>query len=154
MPLPATLTFRGSATPEEVAEVEDAFRSVGVEPSAGAARRELGAGAWTLAATLPVGAFLTALVEQAAADAWRRLAEFVGRLRRARRDEAGAPGRLLVLTDRESGLQVVLEPDLPPEAFRQLLALDLSAYRHGPLHYDASRGRWRSELDEWERGSG
>ena len=43
---------------------------------------------------------------------------------------------------------VVLEADLPAEAYRQLTALDLSRFSHGPVHYDLGRGRWRAELDE------
>jgi hypothetical protein len=42
----------------------------------------------------------------------------------------------------------VLDHDLPAEGYRQLLALDLSQYRLGPLHYDRTQRRWRSELDE------
>lgn len=48
-------------------------------------------------------------------------------------------------------LQVVLEADLPAEAYQAPVALDLSAFQQGPLHYDRQRGRWRSELDEWQQ---
>ncbi len=41
--------------------------------------------------------------------------------------------------------------DLPAEAYQALVALDLSAFRQGPVHYDRQRGRWRSELDEWQQ---
>lgn len=34
---------------------------------------------------------------------------------------------------------------------RALIALDLTAFRQGPVHYDRQRGRWRSELDEWQQ---
>jgi hypothetical protein len=37
---------------------------------------------------------------------------------------------------------------LPTEAYDSLVSLDLSKFRHGPLHYDQHRGAWRSELDE------
>jgi hypothetical protein len=39
---------------------------------------------------------------------------------------------------------VVLEADLPAEAYEALVALDLSVFRQGPVHYDRQRGRWRS----------
>ena len=45
-------------------------------------------------------------------------------------------------------LQIVLEAGLPTEAYDSLVSLDLSKFRHGPLHYDQHRGAWRSELDE------
>jgi len=57
---------------------------------------------------------------------------------------------VLVLQDTTTRLQVVLEADLPVEAYRQLISLDLAAIRHGPLHYDRQRSEWRSELDEWQ----
>ncbi len=50
--------------------------------------------------------------------------------------------------------QVVLEADLPAEAYEALVALDLSAFRQGPVHYDRQRGRWRSEPDEWQQRQG
>ena len=56
--------------------------------------------------------------------------------------------QVLVLQDSTTGVQVVLEPDLPDEAFEQLLTFDLATIRRGPLHYDRHCRRWRSELDE------
>lgn len=55
---------------------------------------------------------------------------------------------ILVLQDTVTGVQVVLEPDLPADSYRQLLSFDLATVRRGPLHYDLHRRRWRSELDE------
>jgi hypothetical protein len=46
---------------------------------------------------------------------------------------------------------VVLEADLPIEAYQALVALDLLAFRQGPVHYDRQRGTWRSELNVWQR---
>jgi hypothetical protein len=54
----------------------------------------------------------------------------------------------LVLMDSGSRLQIVIEADLPAEAISLLVALDLSQFRIGPLHYDKAAGHWRSELDE------
>jgi hypothetical protein len=65
-----------------------------------------------------------------------------------RRASANRPKPVLALQDTVSGVQVVLEPDLPAESYRQLLTFDLSTVRHGPLHYGLHRLRWRSELDE------
>jgi hypothetical protein len=56
--------------------------------------------------------------------------------------------RPLVLQDTASGLQVVLEADLPDAAYQQLVGLDLAKFQLGPLHYDRQQRRWRSELDE------
>ena len=62
--------------------------------------------------------------------------------------------QVLVLQDAVARLQVVLEADLPAEAYQALVALDLSAFQQGPVHYDRQRGRWRSELDEWQQRQG
>ena len=54
----------------------------------------------------------------------------------------------LVLRDSGAGPQIMLEGDLPEEAYGQLIALDLGRFSIGPLHYDQAMHRWRSELDE------
>ncbi|MFD9886011.1 hypothetical protein ACFWZT_31655 [Streptomyces alboflavus] len=100
---------------------------------------------WLVLVSLPLQAFLGGLGAEAVRDAY---ASFKGVVRRAAgRGDGGAP-RPLVLQDDRSGLSVVLEPDLPAEAYEQLLGLDLTTFRMGPLHYDRRLGRWRSELDE------
>lgn len=58
------------------------------------------------------------------------------------------------LQDSATGIQAALEPDLPDEAYQQLVSFDLTAIRHAPLHYDRHRGRWRSEVDEASAGQG
>jgi hypothetical protein len=133
--------------------------------------------AWMVLAALPLQAFLSVLGEKLADDAHDRLLAAVrqvaGRyqaIRRGRSGHAGAvtagdgqagpsPGAAtgsaspaspapLVLMDSGSRLQIVIEADLPAEAISPLVALDLSQFRIGPLHYDKAAGRWRSELDE------
>jgi hypothetical protein len=47
---------------------------------------------------------------------------------------------------------LVLEADLPGDAYSKLMALDLSQFSIGPLHYDQARHCWRSELDEAAAG--
>jgi len=76
-----------------------------------------------------------------------RLKAFVNRVL-SKRPDGNRPKPLLVLQDTLSGVRIVLEPDLPADSYRQLLSFDLSTVRHGPLHYDLHRRRWRSELDE------
>jgi hypothetical protein len=134
---------------------------------------------WVVLAALPLQAFLSVLGEKLAGDAHDRLlaaarqvADRYEAIRRGRAGravavaagdgEAGPAGTVgdtrspapLVLMDSDSRLRIVIEADLPAEAIGPLVALDLSQFRIGPLHYDKAAGRWRSELDEAARRSG
>jgi hypothetical protein len=112
-------------------------------------RRDAQALAWMVLVSLPVQAFIsgigTAMAESAYAAFVRAVQRILGRHRPPGPDR---PPAVLVLQDPATGLRIALEPDLPGEAHKQLLALDLSRYRYGPLHYDRGLRRWRSELDE------
>jgi hypothetical protein len=104
-------------------------------------------------AALPLQAFLSGLGNEAVTDAYRGLKALVARIRpggsRSARDDIGAGEAVpLVLQDPGTRLRIVLEADLPEEAYAQLTRLDLTAFRVGPLHYDRALGRWRSPLDE------
>ncbi|MFJ2815938.1 hypothetical protein [Streptomyces sp. NPDC087294] len=104
---------------------------------------------WLVLASLPLQGFLAGIGAEAVKDAYQGLKALVSRL--AHRDGSPAPGpvpRPLVLQDERTGLRVVLEGDLPQEAYEQLAVLDLSRFALGPVHYDRAHGRWRSELDE------
>ncbi|QHF95050.1 hypothetical protein DEH18_15610 [Streptomyces sp. NHF165] len=113
---------------------------------------------WAVLVALPLHAFLTGLGTEAVKDAYEGLRRLAGRaVHRGGADDerpgADGPdgadeGRPLVLQDERTGLRIVLEADLPRAAYEQLLGLELSRFRHGPLHYDRARRRWRSELDE------
>lgn len=107
---------------------------------------------WIVLAVLPLQAFLAALGSKLADDGYAQIRTLVKRLAARPGQPAGPrPARdpaPLVLLDRGTGLQIVLEADLPAEAYRQLTALDLSQFSTGPVHYDLARGRWRAELDE------
>ncbi|MFD4629253.1 hypothetical protein ACFVYR_05030 [Streptomyces sp. NPDC058284] len=107
---------------------------------------------WIVLASLPLQAFLSGLGAEAVKDAY---ASFRGVVRRTARPATPAdPGagrcgvRPVVLQDAASGLDVVLEPDLPAEAYERLVALDLTGFAVGPVHYDRAQGRWRSVPDE------
>ncbi|MFG3258314.1 hypothetical protein [Streptomyces sp. NPDC048172] len=100
---------------------------------------------WAVLIALPLQGFLSGLGTEAVKDAYAALKSAV---RRVTRREQPADSRPLVLQDAASGLRVVLEADLPGEAYEQLVGMDLTPFRHGPLHYDRARRRWRSELDE------
>ena len=82
-------------------------------------------------ATLPLHAFLSGLGSAAAQDVAKELKYLVGRVASAKRPSASSQ-QVLVLQDAATRLQVVLEADLPAEAYQALVALDLWAVPPGP----------------------
>lgn len=152
MAVPANVRVAAHVSPEDVRQLLDDFRSIGLDPTARVVptRRGLSDFPWLVVVTLPLQLFLSTLMQELAGDAYTRLKALVGRVlhHEQQRDEGR---RVLVFQDTATGAQVVLEHDLPPEGYRQLFRVDLAALTHGPLHYDRSKHEWRSELDEWER---
>lgn len=100
---------------------------------------------WVVLVAVPLQAFLTSVGEKAATDAWAGVKKALRRI--AGRPEPGGT-RPLVLQDPESGLQIVLPPDLSDEGYRLLTELDVSRFRRGPIRYDTNAGRWISDLDQ------
>lgn len=138
---------------DEAARIVGEFASIGMTADLRtvAPTRSMGGVGWLILAALPLQPFFSQLAADAADDVHERLKTFVGRVLRKRSADAGTedqPRPVMVLQDTVTGVQVILEPDLPAESYQQLLRFDLNTVRHGPLHYDVHRHRWRSELDE------
>jgi hypothetical protein len=134
------------------AEVSELFREVGasVRVRSVPTRRGLSEAQWLVLALIPLEAFLKPLVAKSAEDAYGRMRIL---LRRLSESSSGTPGedQPLVLQDSLSRVRVVLEADLPAVAYRQLIGLDLSQFKYGPVHYDPAQSAWRSEIDEAQR---
>jgi hypothetical protein len=150
--LEASVLVAAEVGPDEELAIVDAFAAVGVAASTRVvpARRAAAELQWLVLAALPLNAFLARAGAGLADDAGHVLEHLVGRVIGHRRRSAAVTD-VLVLQDAATRLRVVLEADLPADAYRQLIGLDLSSFRRGPLHYDRQRGRWRSELDEARR---
>jgi hypothetical protein len=136
-------------SPEQQGTITEAFEAVAgpVRVRRALAHRGPEELQWLVLASLPLQAFLSGLGGAATGDAYAALKNLVNRVL-GRPQKRPDDGRVLVLRDSGSDLRIVLEAHLPAAAYQQLLGLDLSRFRHGPLHYDLARGRWRSELDE------
>ena len=154
-PLAAEVLVTAEVSAEEEQAIADAFRAldVAVRTRMVPTRRGLEQLHWLVLAALPLHAFLSGLGSAAAQDVAQGLKRLVGRVVGAKRVMASS-AQVLVLQDAATRLQVVLEADLPVEAHQALVALDLSAFQQGPVHYDRQCGRWRSELDEWQQRQG
>jgi hypothetical protein len=143
------LLFDHDIEAESAEDLEAAFRKLGFVAST---RRRLAHRGpveltWLALAALPLQAFLSGIGAEAIKDVYakaKRLAS-VRKSDNVNRDGHNVP---LILQDAKTGLKIVLEDDLPAEAIRQLVGLDLGAYQAGPLHYDQGEKKWRSELDE------
>jgi hypothetical protein len=103
---------------------------------------------WLMLATLPLQAFLSEIGSAAAKNAALALKILVSRVIGTKRTTASSE-QVLVLQDATTRLQLVLEADLPAEAYQALVALDLSTFQHGPVRYDRQRGRWAECALEW-----
>jgi hypothetical protein len=151
-PLEADVLVDAEVSPDDERLLVDALAGLGVHARTRVVptRRGVGDLSWVVLVSLPLQAFLTSMGATLAEQAQQGLRDLVGRL--LRRDQPSPAGqRPMVLRDVATGLQVVLEPDLPAEGYRQLLGLDLSQFQVGPVHYDRFQGRWRSELGEASR---
>ena len=150
-PLAAEVLVTAEVSAEEEWAIVEAFRALNVAARTRMVptRRGLEQLHWLVLAALPLHAFLSGLGSAAAQGLKRLVGQVVGAHRKT-----ASPSHVLVLQDAATRLQVVLEADLPAEAYQALIALDLSAFHQGPVHYDRQRGWWRSELDEWQQRQG
>ena len=151
MPTCASVLFHSNLSDEAAAQLIEDFQSVGVtaELRQVSSRRALDEIAWLAVAVVPLKPFFDQLAAtDFADDAYQRLKTVIARLFRLHPPPSTGPPRVFLLQDSNTGIQVVLEPDLPARAYQQLLSFDFAALRRGPLHYDQHRRRWRSELDE------
>ncbi|MGA4837799.1 hypothetical protein [Streptomyces sp. G45] len=144
----ADVLLDSRVAPEQERDLSGALTALGLAVSVRVLppRRVIEPLSWLVLIALPLHAFLRTLGDKAGEDGYRRLSEALRGFRRPA--PAAAPPPPVVLQDPATGLRVVLDHDLPDEGYRQLLAVDLTQYRLGPLHYDRAQGRWRSELDE------
>ncbi|HEX6352952.1 hypothetical protein [Actinophytocola sp.] len=145
----AELLFDSDVTEDEEEHVAAVFTGFGYQIHSRRRRTHRGPDdlGWLVLAALPLQAFLSALGAEAVKDVYAGVKKLARRVPKA--GTKATDGRIpLVLQDLQSNLRIVLEDDLPAEAYRKLITLDLTAYKIGPLHYDRHRRAWRSELDE------
>ncbi len=155
MPLPADVLFAGKLSAEESAQLAQEFEAVGltVDLREVSPRRSLGEIAWLALAAVALKPFFDQLAKDSSTDAYKPLQSLVSKVFHGRHPQAAESPKVLLLQDSKTGVQVVLEPDLPAEAHEQLLIFDLATIHRGPLHYDRHRRQWRSELDEADRST-
>jgi hypothetical protein len=129
-----------AGTEEEVAAIRHIVR--GLDPSAYVQGPGDGVGidpiAW-IAITMPLSIFVKKFLDLAAADSYHALKAWVSRIAAAGR----RPSSSIVVRDVELGRTIWLAPDLPDEAYRQLLRLHPEECGPGKhITYDPDRGSW------------
>ncbi|MEU6145728.1 hypothetical protein ABZ848_35990 [Streptomyces sp. NPDC047081] len=151
-PLPTVDLFVDETAPagHETPLVE-ALGSLGFRVRARAlpTRRPIEQLAWAVLIVLPLQAFLSALGGKAGEDAHRGLRSAVRKV--LRRGPEAAPREepaTVLLQDPETGVRIILGPHLDDAAYRDLRALDLTRFTHGPVRYDPAEARWLSDVDE------
>lgn len=97
---------------------------------------------------IPLHAFLSAAGSKAGAEAWPLFKTGVRRILHRKDTGPAEPGRPLVVQDTVTGLKIVMDRDLPDEAYEALRSLDLTVFHQGPIDWDRSHRRWRSLADE------
>lgn len=150
MAVPVTVHI-AAAPPDGVDQFVNDIRTIGLEPTVRTVptRRGVSDFAWLILA-LPIKAFFETLVEQFAGDAYARLKTLTGTALRHHGDTRDNR-RVMLLQDSTTGLQVVLESDLPLAAYRQLFLVNLPDFAQGPLRYDRDERGWRAQLDDREQ---
>jgi hypothetical protein len=139
--LDAHLLVDHRLSPDDLEDIEQAFRAAGLRPTVyrTPARRGPEELNWLVIAAIPLSSFLTTMGTKLAEDSYKELRQL------ARRVFGKAPASKpspLVLEDQDTGTQVVLEPDLPEVGYRALLETDLAGYSGDTVRYDPAQERW------------
>ncbi|MGH8909398.1 MAG: hypothetical protein ACRD0K_23610 [Egibacteraceae bacterium] len=147
MTLPAEVRVTDEVSREALDHLLEGLRSFGLNPSRGtvARRRGISDVPWLVWVALSLQPFLNTLVQRGADDVYTKLKELVSNALSRRHEQSAT---VMVLQDTVTGLELLLESDLPAGAYRQLSRLDLSAIPKGRVHYDRERREWICERDE------
>jgi hypothetical protein len=130
-------------TSEQVSALERVFKSaempVLVDPEI--ARFSVDS-PWVVYLTAPVAEFAAGFAhgaeEDAGADTWRGLVRFVDLISAAYRSHEGS----VVFTDESSEVMIALNPELPGEAYAELLELDLPEIEGQRISWNSDQGGW------------
>jgi hypothetical protein len=153
--LSANVLLAGTVSLEEATELLMECWEVGLsadirEVSHRRPIRPVGKVAWLGLVLLPLTPFLDRIAKDLTDSSYRHFTTLARKIFDRRTQLSKLP-QVLVLQDSTTGIQVVLEPDLPEQAHQQLFRFDLTTIHRGPLRYDRHHNQWRSELDEQQK---
>lgn len=140
--------LESEATDADRAAVAEVFDSAGVpaEVKGAYVRRSAEALPWLIeiekGAKYAVAMLAGGALSGPGQDAWTALKKLVSRLYKARKGQGS-----VVLRDPDTNTEIPLEPDLPDEAYRQLLEMESPrAPQSGILRWDRERRQWVDPL--------
>jgi hypothetical protein len=146
-----TVRLDAAATAEEVEAVEAALRDEGLEAPVRAdwtKPPQTGNGVFTMVLIVLgvsfykfLSAYATTLGEEAGKATAERVRNLARRLHGARGESPASKVGWVEFDDPE-GTKLMLSPDVPDEAYRQLEQLDWEKFRGGMVMWDPERGRW------------
>ncbi|MGH3873061.1 MAG: hypothetical protein ACRDSR_16405 [Pseudonocardiaceae bacterium] len=97
---------------------------------------------WLVLITFPLQTMLQVALERMGADAFERLRRLAGTLRNRPRRRVAGHSELVILKCTDSSARIVLEPDLPQDAYRVLVEQVVPLVIDGEWRYDRQRARW------------
>jgi hypothetical protein len=152
-PADVTVLLDAAIPVGEEDELNEALAELGFTPTAKELPTVRGADSLNALALMiiPLHAFLTATGSRLAADAYPKFKNGIRRILNRQPQSVTQP-QPLVVQDTATGIKIVMERDLPDEAYEALRKLDLSSFKQGPVDWDVTRKRWRSLTDEAESG--
>jgi hypothetical protein len=133
-----------SAPAEDVAAVREAFNDAGlmvtVRPSY--ERKGIGDFPWIVMVSAPLTAFLMAFAAAAGKESYEGLKKLVRSIWAKRTKTSGLSGSFTIV-DSKSGVWVLLDPDIPDDAYSALAKLDMdSMKRPNVIKYDKDKKQW------------
>lgn len=147
MTVPVVIYVPADAPAEDVDQLLDDVRAIGLDPTLKAVptRRGVSVLFWLVLLAVPVKPFFEELSRKFADDAYARLKSLVGKAL-SRQRTPHDDSRVLVLQDTATGLTIALESDLPLTAYQQLFGMDHpTTLPPGTLRYDQNSQEWRAK---------
>jgi hypothetical protein len=132
-------------TSEEIAALEQIFTSVDLHVLVDPEIARFSADSpWVMYLSAPLESFASQFVGMpeggAAGEAWPGLKTFIERVSEAFQGRGGS----VVFTDGESEVMIALSPDLPEDAYAELLELDLLKIEGQRVSWDPEQRGWYS----------
>jgi hypothetical protein len=126
-------------TPAQLSEIESELRGWGLDTRTSRMPPRRGAElTWLLLMAIPAEAVAKAMLEKLGADVYQNLRGLVQRVLRHRPARGG-----VMVESANTGAQFALEPDLPVEAYQQLLAeIAEKPQGQGVRTFDREHRRW------------